>query len=173
MYWQATVVTLIDNFWQVCQIISSIKLSSRNYIKPGRSLPLSKDVNTVSSEDGRRKNLLTSTDANNNFSSYMGTHQNSTAIKTRIGKNNGLDSLLLSSTPVVPVKASSRQNEVHGSMHNYSHESFINGLSNNHIAHATPVNGFQNKIPDDIVDDDLLEVVNIAVSNVEALHIDL
>ncbi|KAL0365035.1 UNVERIFIED_CONTAM: ATP-dependent DNA helicase Q-like 4A [Sesamum angustifolium] len=43
--------TQLEKAWQ---LLASLKLSSRNYTKPGKSLPLSKDVNAFISQSSRR-----------------------------------------------------------------------------------------------------------------------
>lgn len=127
-------------------------MSSRNYIKPGRSSPLVKDVNTLSLEDSRRKSPRTSSDVNKSF--------NTTDLG--IGKSKCIGSSFPSGTfdVVDSGNAASRKSEGYTSLHSYSHSSVISGLSSNQTAHASPVNGIQNTFPDGIADDDIVEVMH-------------
>lgn len=52
----------VDKAWQA---LSNLKLSSRNYIKPGKSRPLANDGGTASFQDGRRATQQCSSNVNN------------------------------------------------------------------------------------------------------------
>lgn len=150
---------------KACQAISSIKLSSSKYIKPGRSTPLVKDVGTSPFEETKRKYPQNLDGANNNFLGQMPTYISSIASNMAPGKPQGMPSSSPSGTfgNAEAEKAACRQSNGQVPIPNHSHQHVIDGLSNRQTTHASTVNGFQKPFSDDIGDDDddILESLDV------------
>lgn len=151
---------------QACQAISSIKLSSSKYIKPGRSTPLVKDAATIPFEDTKRKYPQNLGGTNNNFLGHMPRHVSSVASNMAPVKPQGMASSSPSGTfsSSEAEKAACRQSNGQFPIPNHSHLHVIDGLSNKQTFHASTVNGFQKPFSDDIGDDDddILEVILVS-----------
>lgn len=159
---------------QACQAISSIKLSSSKYIKPGRSTPLVKDVGTIPFEDTKRKCPQNLTGTNYNFLGHMPRHISSIASNMAPGKPQGMTNSSPSETfsSAEAEKAFCRQSIGQVPIPNHSHLHVIDGISNKQTTHASTVNGFQKPFSDDIGDDDddILKVILVSFKKSVKLH---
>nr|GEU62132.1 ATP-dependent DNA helicase Q-like 4A isoform X1 [Tanacetum cinerariifolium] len=73
----------VDKAWQA---LSSLNLSYRSYVKPGKSLPVSKDGNIDSFQDATRATQQCSSDANNSSTGPTWADQNSDDIDYKFSK---------------------------------------------------------------------------------------
>ncbi|KAA8536559.1 hypothetical protein F0562_029037 [Nyssa sinensis] len=149
----------VEKAWQA---LSSLQLSCRNYIKPGKTTPLVKGVSDSLSQDVRRTSQQCTSAVNNKFSGHMRTHQNISETNCRLGGSVRGFSFPSSCTDVAAAgKAVSGQSEGHTSMLNNSHARDVNGLSSNHTSHSSQMNGFEDSFPSGIDDDDILKNIDV------------
>ncbi|KAA8545503.1 hypothetical protein F0562_020287 [Nyssa sinensis] len=154
----------VEKAWQA---LSSLQLSCRNYVKPGITAPLVKDVSANLSQDVRRTSQQCTSVMNNKFSGHMRTHQNFSETNAKAAKLGESTMCMGTSFPSgCPVVAAAGmvvngQSEGHTSVLDNSHAQVINGLSSNHTAHASQLNGSEDTFPDGIDDDDILENIDV------------
>lgn len=147
-------------FWQAWQALSNLRLSSRNSIKPGKSVPLVKDVNSTSFQDVRRANQQCSSELNNKHSGQISTHQTFHGSNTNYGESNCMFTSLPSGTIDAAEAGKSRQTEGYSSMFNNSRAREINGSSSSDNTLARQMNGLNGTFPEGMDDDDILEVIH-------------
>ncbi|XP_059648178.1 ATP-dependent DNA helicase Q-like 4A [Cornus florida] len=143
------------------QVLSSLRLSGRNYIKPGKTAPLVKDVSSNSFQDVRRTTQQCASGVNNNISGHIRTHQNFTKTNARIGESMNFvgTSFPLGSSHVAT--AGSEKNEGCTLMLNNSRIQFKSALSSNHTVHSSQMKGSEDTTPGGIDDDDILENLDV------------
>lgn len=147
-------------FWQAWQALSNLRLSSRNYIKPGKSVPLVKDATSTSFQDVRRASQQCSSELNNKHSGQIRTHQTFNGSNTNSGESNCMSTSLPLGTTDVAEPGKSRQNEGYSSMFNNSHARTINGSSSSDNTHARQMNELNGTFPEAMDDDDILGVIH-------------
>uniref|UniRef100_A0A5B7ATW1 DNA 3'-5' helicase n=1 Tax=Davidia involucrata TaxID=16924 RepID=A0A5B7ATW1_DAVIN len=168
----------VEKAWQA---LSSLQLSCRNYIKPGKTAPLVKDVSANLSQVVRRTSQQCTSVMNNKFSGHMQTHQNFGETNVKLGEsttcmdasfpsgctNVAATGKVVNGQSVGPTSMLNNSRKVvsqsvgHTSMLGNSHAQVINGLSNNHTSHASQLNGPKDTFPDGIDDDDILENIDV------------
>ncbi|KAK3016325.1 hypothetical protein RJ639_007305 [Escallonia herrerae] len=158
------------NSLQAWQALSRLKLSSKNYVKPGKSAPLVKDACTSSFQGVRRNNQQCSSDANNSFSGQTRSHQSFSESCPKFGESGCMGTSLQSGTTDLAESGNvvSRQSWGYGSVPNHAHAGVINGSSSNGTPRASQMNGYQETFPDSMNDDDILE--NLDVDQIVMKH---
>ncbi|KAG8368802.1 hypothetical protein BUALT_Bualt15G0084600 [Buddleja alternifolia] len=155
---------------QAWQLLSSLQISSKNYTKPGKTLPLSKDANAFTSRASR-----------------LTTHQCSSDLKsTAAGRNDSYQSFNRGGVPTnEPNKMASSfpphsfedeearqvmigQNGSHSSISDRFQRQTINYSASKSAVHASARNGPKSSHADGIDDDDILE--NIDVDQIISQH---
>lgn len=126
------------------QSLSNLQISGRNYLKPGRSLPLVKDNNSEFSQDVKKSTSQGANDVARNVSERRQTHQ-------QFGETHGSISV-------------GRQSEWKSSMDFTSQAQRVNKSFSAHTLHTTQVkfsmDACGNSIDDDD-DDDILENIDV------------
>lgn len=134
----------METLWQAWQSLSNLQISGRNYLKPGRSLPLVKDNNSEFSQDVKKSTSQSANDVARNVSERRQTHQ-------QFGETHGSISV-------------GRQSEWKSSMDFTSQAQRVNKSFSAHTLHTTQVkfsmDACGNNIDDDD-DDDILEVIHV------------
>ncbi|GMP39290.1 hypothetical protein CsSME_00010182 [Camellia sinensis var. sinensis] len=158
---QSVQATQVEKAWQV---LSSRHLSCRNYAKPGKTVPVVKDVNANALQNVRRTTQQSLSNVNNSFSGHMQTHTNLSGTNAKIGESTqciGVSFPLHPSSVAEDGKVSKGQNERYTSMINSSFARATNGISSNHMAQTSQVKGSVDMSPDCIGDDDILENIDV------------
>lgn len=158
---QSMQATQVEKAWQV---LSSHHLSCRNYAKPGKTVPVVKDVNANALQNVRRTTQQSLSNVNNSFSGHMQTHTNLSGTNAKIGESTqciGVSFPLHPSSVAEDGKVSKGQNERYTSMINSSFARATNGISSNHMAQTSQVKGSVDMSPDCIGDDDILENIDV------------
>lgn len=158
---QSMQATQVEKAWQV---LSSHHLSCRNYAKPGKTVPVVKDVNANALQNVRRTTQQSLSNVNNSFSGHMQTHTNLSGTNAKIGESTqciGVSFPLHPSSVAEDGKVSKGQNERYTSMINSSFARATNGISSNHMAQTSQVKGSVDMSPDRIGDDDILENIDV------------
>lgn len=151
--------TQIDKAWQV---LSSGQLSCRNYVKPGKTVPVLKDVSIQSSQNVRRTTQQSPSDIENKFSGHMPTHKDSSGTNAKFSSEP--TKCMGTSFPFHPSevdeagKVARGQNEGYRSTVNSFHAQTTNETFGNHMAHTNQANGLSHACTDD---DDILENIDV------------
>ncbi|KAI3445622.1 hypothetical protein Pfo_002287 [Paulownia fortunei] len=144
----------LEKAWQ---LLSSLQLSSRNYTKPGKTLPLSKDVNAFISQSSRRTTQQCSSDLK---STPAGCNQNYQNFSRGDVQTNESNKCLGSSFPPhtfevkVPRQVMIGQKGSHSSTSDTLQRQNINCTANKS---AVP----KSSVSDVIDDDDILENIDV------------
>lgn len=148
------------SFWQAWQVLSSGQLSCRNYVKPGKTVPVLKDVSIQSSQNVRRTTQQSPSDIENKFSGHIPTHKDSSGTNAKFSSEP--TKCMGTSFPFHPSevdeagKVARGQNEGYRSTVNSFHAQTTNETFGNHMAHTNQANGLSHACTDD---DDILEVI--------------
>lgn len=152
------------SFWQAWQVLCSGQLSCRNYVKPGKTVPVLKDVSNQSSQNVRRTTQQyqqSPSDIENKYSGHTQTHKDSSATNAKF--INEPSKSMGTSFPFHPSEVDKvgnvarGQNEGYRSTVNSFHAQNKNETFSNHMAHTNQANGLSRDCLDD---DDILEVIN-------------
>ncbi|XAR56334.1 DNA helicase [Bertholletia excelsa] len=152
----------VEKAWQV---LASLHLSQRSYVKPGKSLPVVHDISANSSRS-IRCTLQSPSDMNNNFSGHMQTNKNISGPNVKVGEPSrceGNSFPLLSSNIAEAGTFARGQNEGYTSTSNnfYARTS---GISSNHLRQTIQMKGSGYTSPEcveSIDDDDILENIDV------------
>lgn len=150
---QGVQISQVEKAWQT---FSSLHLSSRSYVKPGKYVPSIKDLKSNSSKNVRNTQQMPS-DVCNHFSGEMHT-PNSDGVHAAFGdptRHMG-SSFPSNSVNIVEGKRVARQNENYAS--NFSN---CNGPATNDISSNHTMKGSRATSPCCIDDDDILENIDV------------
>lgn len=148
----------MENFCQAWHVLSNLRISSRNYVRPGKTVQL-KDVSGENSLDTGEATLQSSSTIHRSMGSAQ-THQyfNSTNASA-----NGTASSTINYFPATgnnaaePRKIVGMESGIRPSVMN-SHSQIPGGSVSNHSVHTSHVK--EAVVATDIDDDDILEVIS-------------
>lgn len=139
--------------WQAWQLLSSLQLSSRNYSKPGKTLPLSKDMNAFSSQSSRR----TTQQCLSGFKSTAASHnQNCQSFSNGDERTGDSNNRLSSSFPLNTFEAKESRNSWTSDT---LQRQTINCAAGKSAVHTNARN-VPSSFHDGVDDDDILEVIH-------------
>ena len=152
----------MENFLQAWGALSSLKLSSRNYSKPGKMAPLLKDASVEFPQDVRKCNLQSSHNTNNQYLEHNLPHQNlgetnSSYSETASCRGNSFRS---GSACAENAGREGGQNETKPSMLYNSHIQVVGQSSGTCNVHTGQVKELVGAFPNGTDDDDILEVIH-------------
>ncbi|KAK6156989.1 hypothetical protein DH2020_011237 [Rehmannia glutinosa] len=150
----------LEKAWQ---LLSNLQLSSQTYAKPGKTLPLSKDVNAFISQSSRLttqqcSSVLKSTAAghNQNYQSFTKGDVQTSEPNQSLGSSFPPCTFEAKETRQVMVG----QNGLHSSTSDTLQRQTINCTASRLALHTSAKNGLKSSFSDGIDDDDILEVIN-------------
>ncbi|KAL0422268.1 UNVERIFIED_CONTAM: ATP-dependent DNA helicase Q-like 4A [Sesamum latifolium] len=153
--------TQLEKAWR---LLSSLQLSSRNYTKPGKSLPLSKDVNAFISQSSRRttqqcSSVLKSTvaECNQNYQSFSRGDVKTSEPNKNLGSSFPSHIFEVEETRQVMVG----QKGSHPLMTDGLQRQTINCIGSKSEMHASAANGPKSASTDGIDEDDILENIDV------------
>ncbi|KAK4438311.1 ATP-dependent DNA helicase Q-like 4A [Sesamum alatum] len=153
--------TQLEKAWQ---LLSSLQLSSRNYTKPGKTLPLSKDVNAFTSQSSRRttqqcSSVLKSAVAgcNQNYQSFSRGDVKTSEPNKSLGSSFRPHIFEVEETRQVMVG----QKGSHPLMTDGLQRQTINCTTSKSEVHASAANGPKSASTVGIDDDDILENIDV------------
>ncbi|KAK6131895.1 hypothetical protein DH2020_034368 [Rehmannia glutinosa] len=149
----------LEKAWQ---LLSNLQLSSRIYAKPGKTLPLSKDVNAFISQSSRLTTRQCSSVLKSTAAGHNQNHQSFTNGDVQTSESN---QSLGSSFPPRTFEAKETrqvmvgQNGLHSSTSDTLQRQTINCTASRSALHTSAKNGLKSSFSDGIDDDDILEVI--------------
>ncbi|KAK4401971.1 ATP-dependent DNA helicase Q-like 4A [Sesamum angolense] len=153
--------TQLEKAWQ---LLSSLKLSSRNYTKPGKSLPLSKDVNAFISQSSRRTTQQCSSvlkrtvpECNQNYQSFSRGDVKTSEPNKNSGSSFPSHIFEVEETRQVTVG----QKGSHPLMTDGLQRQTINCSASKSEMHTSAANGPKSASTDGIDEDDILENIDV------------
>ncbi|GFY88536.1 DNA helicase [Actinidia rufa] len=155
---QRVQTTQADKAWQV---LSSGQFSCRNYVKPGKTVPVVKDINDKSSQNVRKTTQQSPSYKQNNITGCMQIHKNSSGTNAKLNepaKCTGSSLPFHPSNVAETGKVARGQNEGYTPTCNRFHAQATNGIFSNRIVSTSQAKGSGGTSPDCIDDDDILEL---------------
>ncbi|XP_057464955.1 ATP-dependent DNA helicase Q-like 4A isoform X2 [Actinidia eriantha] len=158
---QRVQTTQADKAWQV---LSSGQFSCRNYVKPGKTVPVVKDINDKSSQNVRKTTQQSPSYKQNNIPGCMQIHKNSSGTNAKLNepaKCTGSSLPFHPSNVAETGKVARGQNEGYTPTCNRFHAQATNGIFRNRIVSTSQAKGSGGTSPDCIDDDDILENIDV------------
>lgn len=153
----------LEWFWQAWHTLSSLKISCRNYIRPGVSIPV-ENAGSDTSRNFCRRATLQSSSGHSKFSEPMHNHQNHSQTSVKASEPVRCTGSFLPSHDVRAMEAGNGlvgSNESKASVVNNSDIKFSDGSFSNHSLHASQKNESAEVLADDIDDDEILKVTHV------------
>ncbi|KVH93498.1 DNA helicase, ATP-dependent, RecQ type [Cynara cardunculus var. scolymus] len=146
----------VDKAWQA---LSNLKLSSRNYIKPGKSRPIAKDGDTASFRDVERATQQCSSEANNKSTRSTWGDQHSNEINIMHSKPRRMTDLFASVTTSVTEAGRAETMQSGGYVLNSTNVCGRDegGIHKNHAKISSHLHGLQEIDAGGIDDEDILQ----------------
>lgn len=140
-------------------MLSNIKLSSKNVIKPGKTLPLAKSFNASASHEPRQVSGPSSSDTSA-FQGHVQTHRifNSDTYAKACEARSCTGASNLSSMRGMHEERKSLNNNEHAATSYNSFPQAVNRVSHNHDVPFGEMQKSGHAYPDDFDDDNILEV---------------
>ncbi|TXG53728.1 hypothetical protein EZV62_018984 [Acer yangbiense] len=150
----------VEKAWHT---LSSLQISSRNYIRPGVSIPVKKANGDSSHDISRRSTIQCSSDVSKH-SEPMHTHQNHNNTNVKVGESaRRMDSSLPShyDRAAETGKDLGGQNGSKTSVVNKTHWRFFDESISNNTMHTSQINKSAEVMADDIDDDEILKNIDV------------
>ncbi|KAJ4717333.1 DNA helicase, ATP-dependent [Melia azedarach] len=150
----------VEKAWHT---LSSLKISCRNYIRPGVSIPV-ENAGSDTSRNFCRRATLQSSSGHSKFSEPMHNHQNHSQTSVKASEPVRCTGSFLPSHDVRAMEAGNGlvgSNESKASVVNNSDIKFSDGSFSNHSLHASQKNESAEVLADDIDDDEILKNIDV------------
>ncbi|PON33177.1 DNA helicase, ATP-dependent [Parasponia andersonii] len=151
--------SLVEKAWHV---LSSMQISSRNYVKPGKTIYL-KGIGTENFHDVGKTTLRCSSD-NDRTSAHAQKHQHYGATNPRVSEPASFTGSYCPSSNVEAaeaVKSVGRQRHIRASTVYSSDNQDLGGSIGNHNVHAGQVEESEKVLVTDMDDDEILESIDV------------
>ncbi|KAL3538533.1 hypothetical protein ACH5RR_001899 [Cinchona calisaya] len=149
---------------KVWKALSSLELSSRNYVKPGKTLPLTKGFSASAYRDSRQILQRSASDIKSTFQANLETHQTFGESSVRDSDSRSYRGTSFTS-PVNGVaevgKSLNRQTDTYSPVSGNSHPQAVNGVPSSHVVQTIGMERSGNTYPDGIDDDNILENLDV------------
>lgn len=156
----------VENFWQAWHALSSLQISSRSYIRPGKTGALKNANDDLSHDVGRRSTLQSSSNASKYSERMPAQNLSATTAKNSVSARN--EGNFLPADNARPVQAGNDrgwQTQVNGSRVNSIQSNVLPGSFSNRIVHTSQTKRYEENLAGCIDDDDdLFKVIHTIVS---------
>lgn len=146
---------------QAWQLLSSLRLSSKSYTKPGKTLPLTIDASASAIGKSGQANKKWSSNVNSTSFEHAPLHQNFSISNNEVGESRKSVGASFPSNAQVG-NFVTRQNTVYTSMANTSQNHPSDRSASSGADDANKINGSNRTFVAGVDDDDILEVIHFS-----------